>query len=175
MPPPQDVSTCYRSVDMTAFAAFATGFCQKKQRFSLQRHKAQEFCKAEFLDSLPDFLWRNLVLALVKQGVCFLNRENLCVTEFLLLLPLPQDVSTCYRSVDMTAFAAFATGFCQKKQRFSLQRHKAQEFGFAEFWVQYAGSRFGTRHAVRRLWLGAFGKAGLFRCQSRIRRLGFIN
>ena len=36
------------------------------------------------------------------------------MTEFLLLLPPPQDVSTHYRSVDMTVLAAFATGFCQK-------------------------------------------------------------
>ena len=27
----------------------------KKLRFSLQRHKTQEFCKAEFLDCLPVF------------------------------------------------------------------------------------------------------------------------
>ena len=38
--------------------------------------------------------WRNLAGLLEKYGVCFLNRENFCVTEFLLLLPPPQDVST---------------------------------------------------------------------------------
>ena len=45
--------------------------------------------------------------------VGILNRENLCVTEYLLLLPPSQDVSTRYRSVDMTVLAAFATLVCQ--------------------------------------------------------------
>ena len=43
------------------------------------------FCKAEFLDSISVLAWRE---------VGILNRENLCVTEFILLLPPSQDVST---------------------------------------------------------------------------------
>ena len=41
------------SVDMTAFAAFATRFCLRHCVFLCKGTKAQEFCKAEFLDSLP--------------------------------------------------------------------------------------------------------------------------
>ena len=53
---PQDVSTRYRSVDMTVLAAFATLVCQRHCVFLCKGTKAQEFCKAEFLESLPVFV-----------------------------------------------------------------------------------------------------------------------
>ena len=48
--------------------------------------------------------------------------------EFILFFLPPQDVSTHYRSVDMTAFAAFATGFCLRHCVFLCKGTKAQEF-----------------------------------------------
>ena len=47
------------------------------------------------------------------------------------------------RSVDMTAFAAFATGFCQKNSVSLCKGTKAPEFGIRRILGQYAGSRFG--------------------------------
>ena len=48
------------------FGRLCNQFLPKTLRFSLQRHKTPEFGFAEFWDCLPDFLWRNLVLALGK-------------------------------------------------------------------------------------------------------------
>ena len=76
--------------------------------------KAKEFGEAEFWDGLPVFLWRDLVGVSSRRTGCVLNREGLCVKELNLLLQLPQDVSTRYRSVDMTVLAAFAISFCQR-------------------------------------------------------------
>ena len=69
--------------------------------------------------------------------ICILNRENLCVTEFILLLPPPQDVSTHYRSVDMTAFAAFATGFCQKNSVFLCKGTKLKTVCRFSLWTVF--------------------------------------
>ena len=95
-----------------------------------------------------------------------------------------------------------------KTLRFSLQRHKTQEFGLRRIpeivyrfpsWSVFPplgagglcpdlarGLRFLIRNGFLgakapmkpagcvRIWLGAFGKAVFFRCQSRIQKLGFV-
>ena len=48
------------------FGRLCNQFLPKTLRFSLQRHKAQEFCKAEFLDSLP-------VSCFASENSCFRN------------------------------------------------------------------------------------------------------
>ena len=91
-------------------------FCRWKLLFYQQpcAKKLKNSAFAEFWDCLPDFLWRNLVGVSSCRTGCILNREGLCVKELNLLLQLPQDVSTRYRSVDMTVLAAFAIRFCQR-------------------------------------------------------------
>ena len=93
-------------------------FAKDTAFFSAKAQKLQNSACAEFLDGLPDFLWRNLVGVSSHRTGCVLNREGLCVKELNLLLQLPQDVSTRYRSVDMTVLAAFATLVCQKNSVF---------------------------------------------------------
>ena len=128
----------------------------KKLRFSLQRHnapefgkaefwgrfagfrfciwtllfyqqpcaKAKEFGEAEFWDCLPDFLWRNLVSALEKQGVCFLNQE----------IFMWKNSSYFFYRLKMSPLALLGRHDCfgclcnqvlPKTLRFSLQRHKS--------------------------------------------------
>ena len=93
--------------------------------------------------------------------------------ELNLLLQLPQDVSTRYRSVDMTVFAvvcrfpAFASGnSCFISSPVQKLKNSAKQ----NSWRVCRFSLWKPAGCVR-IWLGAFGKAGLFGCQSGIRGL----
>ena len=69
-------------------------------------------------------------------------------------------------------FCRLCNQFLPKTLRFSLQRHKTREFGLRR--IPGIICRFSLWNSAGcvRIWLGAFGKAGLFRCQSGIRGLG---
>ena len=86
--------------------------------------------------------------------------------ELNLLLQLPQDVSTRYRSVDMTVLAAFAISFCQRHCVSLCKGTKAPEFGLRR--IPGIICRFSLWNSAGcvRIWLEGLGKAGLFRCQS---------
>ena len=104
--------------------------------------------------------------------------------ELNLPLLLPQDVSTRYRSVDMTVLASFVLHrpvllpplqpWFVKKTAFFSAKAKSSRILQSRILGEFAGSRLGTWHAVsefsvswiRGLWLEAFGKAGLFGYQS---------
>ena len=75
----------------------------------------------------------------------------------------------------MRRFGCLCNQFLPKTLRFSLQRHKTWEFGLRR--IPGIICRFSPWNLARcfriqrklnsGLWLGAFGKQGLFRCQSR--------
>ena len=73
------------------------------------------------------------------------------------------------------AKAPLRPGFAKKTAFLSAKAQKLQNSAFAEFWDSMpvlaleCFSAYGT--SVLGLWLGAFGKLGLFRCQSGIRGL----
>ena len=76
----------------------------------------------------------------------------------------------CRAQAQSFVLAAFATLVCQRNCGFSLQRHKTPEFGEAEFsdclpvFALECFSAFDTGGLW--LWLGAFGRSRLYRCQS---------
>ena len=90
----------------------------KKQRFSLQRHKAQEFCKAEFLDSLPVSSFAAFATLVYQRYWVFLCKGT--------------------KAPECTPVSCFTNALCQ-----NLRILQSRILGL------YAGSRFGTRHAVR--------------------------
>ena len=106
-------------IPTSAFAAFAIMLCQRHCVFLCKGTKAKEFCKAEFLDSLPVFA--------LARGWHSKPRKSLCDR-----IPLTfTTVSRCLhslRSVDMTAFASGNSCFTN-----SLVQ-KLQNSAQAEFW-----------------------------------------
>ena len=90
---------------LECFSAFETGIFFRG--FGLRRLVSQSFFGAKApLDPVSRFFYNALSSRLSRQAhggillvsalleICILNRENFCVTEFLLLLPPSQDVST---------------------------------------------------------------------------------
>ena len=66
------VSRCLHSLTFgrhDRFGCLCNQILPKKLRFSLQRHKTQEFCKAEFWDSMP-------VSAFASENSCFRNSHE---------------------------------------------------------------------------------------------------
>ena len=106
-------------------SAFAISFCQRHCVSLCKGTKAAK--SAAFCGYLPVFLWRNLVGVSSRRTGCVLNREGLCVKELNLLLQQPQDVSTRYRSVDMTVLAPEPPSLVQTPCA------QSREFGLAEF------------------------------------------
>ena len=170
----------YRNTELR-FGSLCNLGLSKKLRFSLQRHKSTRIrLMPNSWDSYAGFLWhRALVLLLLKKqanstfckvvkqkGEAFWHRNSPLLCKR--LVPKLQNSAkpNSGDSLPVSSFAAFATGFCQKKQRFSLQRHKSSRI-----------RRKPNSGTVRRfsplkpaffsgLWLGAFGRSRLYRCQS---------
>ena len=77
------------------------------------------------------------------------------------------------RSVDMTAFAAFATLVCQKNSVFLCKGTKLKNSARQNSWTVCRFSLWNSARCFRiqrklnsGLWLGAFGKKRIFMCQS---------
>ena len=51
---------------------------------------------------------------LLENRIVFIHNYDNVLFSSVILKYIPQDVSTRYRSVDMTVLAAFATSFCQR-------------------------------------------------------------
>ena len=152
-------------IPTNAFAAFATLVCQRNCVFLCKGTKAQEFCKAEFLDSLPGFCGGILYWLLEKQGKLYFLQSS----------------QTKGRGV----LAAFATSVCQSNCVFLCKGTKLQnsakpnsgdslsvfalecvfafDTGGLGLWLEGLSKEglFGCQSGIRRLWLGAFGKSGL--------------
>ena len=114
----------------------------------------------------------------LENRIVFIHNYDNVLFSSVILKYIPQDVSTRYRSVDMTVFAAFAISFCQRHCVSLCKGTKAPEFGLRRILGWFAGFRLGVFSRLWkpagcvRIWLGAFGKAGLFGCQSGIRGFG---
>ena len=124
------------------------------------------FYNAFVIPTEPLGEWRNLILAFVKQGKLYFFKSR-------------------QSSRERRAFAAFATLLCQRHCVFLCKGTKAQEFSESRIlgivcrfspWNVFPPMKpafFFPNSALLNsgLWLGAFGKVWLFRCQSGIRRL----
>ena len=130
-------------IPTNVLAAFATRFCLRHCVFLCKGTKLQNSAFAEFWDCLPDFLWRNLVFALEKQGKTYFFKSSQTSREsrFGIENTLSCANALCQNCKKLRFLRLYAgLLFCSlcnqvlpKTLRFSLQRHKAQEFCKAEF------------------------------------------
>ena len=112
---------------MTVLAAFATLVCQKNSVFLCKGTKAQEFCKAEFWESLPGFCGGILPGFCIAGDLYSKPGKSLCER-------IPLTFTTASRCLHSLTFGRHDR-FCIWKLLFYQQPcAKAQEFCKAEFW-----------------------------------------
>ena len=98
-------------------------FCQKKQRFSLQRHKSSRIRHSPNSGTVRRFSPWN-VFPLMEPAV----------RGFGLRLLISQGFLGAKAGHSDQRFGCLCNQVLPKTLRFSLQRHKTPEFGEAEFW-----------------------------------------
>ena len=84
-------------------STFATRFCLRHCVFLCKGTKLQNSASPNSGDCLPE-LYGGILQGFALLEICILNRENLCVSETILLLPPSQDVSTRLRLKLATEF-----------------------------------------------------------------------
>ena len=151
-------------------AAFATLVCQRNCGFSLQRHKTAKSCA--FCDCTPEFYGGILYWLLEKQGKLYFLQSSQTKGRDVLASKKPSLVQTpCAKtakscafcdSLPVFAFAAFATLVCLRNCVFLCKGTKLKIV--MPVFALECFSAFDTGGLW--LWLGAFEKSRLYRCQS---------